>query len=399
MAAVARPIPRRPFAVRARRWARDNLFSGVWNTLLTVVSVALVGYLAYALTRFVFIDADWTVVIDNRRLLFLGRFPRGEEWRIWPPLWAFGALVGLSTGLWSRVGWRGALLFALPAALVFGFLAHGTNAVLLGVAFALAVAGYVLGGRAAPTPAATPLQRAVVAGWALLVPFALATLLVGDGVRPTRWGGFLLNVLLAVVGIEAAIPLGVLFALGRASSLRLVKVAATVYIETIRGAPLIAWLFVAWFVLPDFLPPVANIQRMDLVMRAMLMLSLFTAAYIAEIVRGGLQSIPRGQYEAAEALGLGGFSVTVFIVLPQALRAVIPALVSQLISLWKDTTLVSIIALTDGLGAAESALAQRAFFGRQREVLVFVAAVFWVGAFTMSRLSVRLERSLGVGVR
>jgi general L-amino acid transport system permease protein len=191
----------------------------------------------------------------------------------------------------------------------------------------------------------------------------------------------------------------VLLALGRTSTLPVIRTVTTAYIEAIRGAPLIAWLFIAWFVLPDFLPSVFALNRLDLVMRAMLMMSLFSGAYIAEIVRGGLQSVPRGQVEAAEALGLGSVNTLALIVLPQALRAVIPALVSQLISLWKDTTLVSILGLTDGLGGAEAAVAQRQFIGRQPEILLFVAVLFWAVAFTMSRLAQRLEDSLGVGER
>jgi general L-amino acid transport system permease protein len=399
MAVATRTLQTRPFPIRARRWARENLFSGAWNTLLTIVSVVFVGYLVFALTRFVVVQAEWDVVLENRRLIFLWRYPRDEEWRIWPSIWLLGTLAGTSMGLWSRVGWRGALLFALSLAFVFGFLAHGENGLRLAAAVVLAVAGYAYAQRARGGAPELWLRRIVIAGWAALVPLALVLLLGFGGVRPTHLGGFLLNVVLAAVAIEAALPLGVLLALARASSLPVVKVVATAYIETIRGAPLIAWLFVAWFVLPGFLPPIFNIDRMDLMMRAMLMLSIFTSAYIAEIVRGGLQSIPRGQYEAAHALGLGTVSITVMIVLPQALRAVIPALVSQLISLWKDTSLVSILPLMDGLGASEVATAQRDFFGRQREVLLFAALVFWAGAYTMSRLSVRLERALGVGTR
>ena len=397
---ATRVVVQRPFAMRAHRWARTNLFDGAWSALLTVVTVGVLGFVVFATARFVLIDAQWEVVLANRRLIFLGRMTAEDEWRVWPPIWLFAALAGYSLGAWSRVGPRGAAASAAAVLLLFALLAQGSNGVRLAFGVALAVAAYALahavlaGGRREAAG-----RRAVIAGWALLVPLTLAILLGFDGVPTARLGGFLLNVLLAAVGIAAALPIGVMLALGRASTLPAVRVAATAYIEVIRGAPLIAWLFIAWFVLPDFLPPVFNLNRMDLVLRAMLMLSIFTGAYIAEIVRGGLQSVPRGQVEAAQALGLGGFETTLRIVLPQALAAVIPALVSQLISLWKDTTLVSIIGLTDGLGGAEAAVAQREFFGRHSEVLLFAAAVFWVVAATMSRLSARLERRLGVGER
>jgi general L-amino acid transport system permease protein len=191
----------------------------------------------------------------------------------------------------------------------------------------------------------------------------------------------------------------VLLALGRASSYPAIKVVCTAWIEFVRGAPLVAWLFFGWFVLPHFLPGVLGLNDADLIVRVMIILALFTGAYIAEIVRGGLQSVPRGQVEAAGALGMGTFNVTLFIVLPQALRAVIPALVSQFITLWKDTTLVSILPVIEALSAGEVALAQSEFFGRQQEVLLFIAFLFWVVAMGMSRLSYRLERNLGIGTR
>lgn len=397
---AARIIVQRPWSVRARRWVHANLFSNAWNTVLTIITFVIVGFVAIGVARFVLIDAQWEVVLANRRLIFLGRLPADAEWRVWPPVWALALLGGYSLGAWGRIGMRGAAATALAVVLLFVLLLEGANAVRMGVAVALAVAGYGAAQYALRESAyAATGRRLAIAGWALLLPFTLAMLVAFGGVPTSRLGGFLLNVLLATVALEAALPIGVLLALGRASSLPVVRVVTTAYIEVVRGAPLIAWLFVAWFVLPDFLPPILNLNRMDLVLRAMLMLSIFTGAYIAEIVRGGLQSVSRGQVEAAQALGMSGFDTTLTIVLPQALRAVIPALVSQMISLWKDTSLVSILGLTDGLGGAEAAVAQRAFFGRHSEVLLFAAAVFWVVAATMSQLSARLERRLGVGER
>jgi len=220
-----------------------------------------------------------------------------------------------------------------------------------------------------------------------------------DGVSTRLWGGLMLNLMLGAVGIGIGFPLGVLLALGRASSYPVISWSCTAYIELVRAGPLIAWVFMALFVLPAFLPPVLGLDELDVVVRAMLVLGGFTGAYIAEIVRGGLQSLPSGQREAGEALGLNALHITTFIVLPQALRAVLPALVSQFISLWKDTTLVSTIGLIELLRAGRATSAQTEFINDQAEVLLFVAVVFWSVSFTMSRLTARLERGLGIGVR
>ena len=223
--------------------------------------------------------------------------------------------------------------------------------------------------------------------------------MISVGVRTTAWGGVMLNIMLATVGIGAGFPLGVLLALGRTSSLRVISFACTGYIEFVRAGPLILWLAMARFVLPDFLPSVGGLDEVSLVVRAMIVLAGFSAAYIAEVVRGGLQTIPRGQREAADAIGLGTFDSTWYIVLPQALRAVIPALVNRFVSLWKDTSLVVVLGFVDLLGAARAIPAQPDFVGRQAEALLFAALIFWSVSFTMSRLSARIERQLGVGVR
>ncbi|MQA00869.1 MAG: ABC transporter permease subunit [Dehalococcoidia bacterium] len=401
MAAAARVVAaRRPWHVRARRWARANLFSSGWNTLLTAVTLAVGGYITFALLRFVLVSADWGVIEANRRLIFLGRFPQGEEWRVWPPLWAFLLLAGASYGLWGRLRPRDAVVFVLSSAFLYAFMVEGANALLLGIGLALAIGTWAASDALVRGSRYEELaKRITVGGWALLVPFLLFMLAGFGGVRSSLWGGLLLNVVVATVAMEAALVLGVLFALGRASSLPLVSRVSALYIEVIRGAPLIAWIFIGWFVLPAFLPPILGLQDIGLVLRAMLIFSFFEGAYIAEIVRGGLQSVPRGQVEAAHAVGLGAVRTMTLIVLPQALRNVIPALVGQLITLWKDTSLVAIIALTDAVGAAQAAIAQREFIGRQAEVLLFVAFLFWTVAFVMSRLSQQLERALGVGQR
>ncbi len=389
-----------PFGPRARRWVRKNLFSSKLNSLLTVVSVVILGFLAYSLTRFVLVGAEWGVIDANRRLLFVGRFPSEEEWRLWPPLYLAAALGGLAGGTWASVSKRDLVWLAAGAAFVFIFLAHGTNGLLLGVAGLLAVGGYVLAHSVVTAgPGVRLLRQAVVAGSVLLIPFTLLLLMGFGGPSTELWGGYFTNVIIAAVAMTFSLPLGIGLALARRSPIRTLKYPAILFIEVIRAGPLVVWLFISRFVLPDLMPPIFGLDELDLLLRVMLMFTIFTSAYIAEIVRGGLQSVPRGQVEAGEALGMSAVAITVSIVLPQALRAVIPALVGQLIALWKDTSLVFIVGLLDFTQAGNATLFQADFSGRQKEVYVFIGFGFWLVAFAMSRLSVRVERNLGIGSR
>ena len=386
-----------PIRRRRKSWVRTNLFSDRANGALTLATLAAIGVIIFFLLDQDFFDLDFSVVEVNRHLLFVGRYPASEEWRLWPPLYFAFMLGGFSFGLWTRLSLRDAMWLGAALIFIFGFLAHGeTGAIFAGVVASGAVA-YALARRIRRSPRArSRATNVLIGGWLILIPFAVLLIVGFGGVKPALWGGLMLNIMLATIGIAVGLPLGILLALARASSLPAVKGVATAVIELTRGGPILAWLFIARFVLPEFLPGFLNT---DVIVNALIIISLFTGAYVAEIVRGGLQSIPRGQIEAARAIGLGTVNTTVFIVLPQALRAVIPALVSQLISLWKDTTLFSILSFTDALGAAEAAISQADFIGRQKEVLIFIALAFWSVAFTMSRLSHRLERALGIGVR
>jgi general L-amino acid transport system permease protein len=201
---------------------------------------------------------------------------------------------------------------------------------------------------------------------------------------------------LTIVGIVFSFPLGVLLALGRRSELPIIRWFSVGYIELVRGVPLVTILFMAQLMLPLFLPAGVTVDR---VLRAMVGITLFSAAYLAENVRGGLQAIPKGQFEAAQALGLNGAQTMIFVILPQALRLIIPILVSQFIGLFKDTTLVSIVGLFDLLGIADTVLAQPEFLGLQREVYVFISLLYWILSYAMSYVSQRLEVSLGLGER
>ena len=379
-------------------WVRRNLFSSWYNGLLTIFGLllsvwAIRGFLIWAFTQ-----AQWKVVPANLRLFLVGQYPVEQLWRIWIGLFLLAALIGISWGIWGRqLGFFGIIMFATP--LLLAILPFSLEARLRLVGLSL----IGLAGWAAARFKTDVFSKTAVIGWILIFP--LFTLIV-NGVTgeagwvprvPTNfWGGLLLTFMLTVVGIVVSFPIGVLLALGRRSKLSVMRLFCILYIELVRGVPLITLLFMAQLMLPLFLP--ANIT-IDRVLRATVGIILFSAAYLAENVRGGLQTIPKGQYEAAYALGLNGFQTTLRIILPQALRSVIPILVGQFISLFKDTTLVAIVGLFDLLGIARTVLAQPDFIGRQMEVLTFISAIYWVFSYLMSYFSQRLETVLGVGKR
>ncbi|HET6522547.1 MAG TPA: amino acid ABC transporter permease, partial [Geminicoccaceae bacterium] len=213
-------------------------------------------------------------------------------------------------------------------------------------------------------------------------------------VETSLWGGLFLTLVIAGVGITASLPLGILFALGRRSHMPVVRMLSVGFIELVRAVPLITVLFMASVMLPLFLPPGVNFDKL---LRALVGVSLFSAAYMAEVVRGGLQAIPKGQYEAAAALGLSYWKTMGLVVLPQALRIVIPGIVNTFIGLFKDTTLVLIIGLFDLLGMVQAALTDATWLGLAVEGYVFAGFGFWIFCFAMSRYSMHLERKLATG--
>jgi general L-amino acid transport system permease protein len=247
------------------------------------------------------------------------------------------------------------------------------------------------------------LRRMAFIAWVLYFPLVILLIRgIGAGGGPLSvvpanlWGGLLLTFLLTIVGISFSFPLGVLLALGRRSTLPAVRWVSIAYIEVVRGVPLVTILYMASTMVPLFLPGGENIHN---VIRAMVGITLFSAAYMAENVRGGLQAIPQGQYEASYALGLGGFQTMFFIVLPQALRLVIPVLMGLFISLFKDTSLVATIGLLELLGISRSILAQPSFIGYQREVYLYISLIYWVFSYFLSYISQRIEIALGAGDR
>jgi|HigsolmetaAR202D_1030399.scaffolds.fasta_scaffold00193_10 amine acid ABC transporter, permease protein, 3-TM region, His/Glu/Gln/Arg/opine family len=380
-------------------WLRQNLFNGVLNTLITIVLVIFIPIVLFLIVRWAIFEATWQPVATNFRLLMTGRYPIEHVWRIQACMAIIYLLFGLSAGIWQgmvRTIGIGLVGFAIFFAL-FPF-SVSARLWLVGSVVA-ALVGYFVG-----RPFSSKLRIPVIVLW-LISPFIFWLLIRGGMlglplVTTNLWGGLLLTIILAVVGIIASFPIGVLLALGRQSKLPIIKWCCTLYIELVRGVPLISVLFMAVLMLPLFLP--SNI-RIDNLVRVLVAITGFSAAYLAENVRGGLQSVPRGQYEAASALGLNVFQTTFLIVLPQALRAVIPALVGQFISLFKDTSLVSIVGLAELLGIAGIVINQPEWLqvtgGVEREVLLFAALVYWFFCYTLSKISRRIEAHLGVGTR
>jgi general L-amino acid transport system permease protein len=369
------------------------------SSLVTLLLLGLLVAMLVNVAQWVLIDARWEVITRNLRLFLIGQYPVSEAWRIWLSLLVLSSLAGLSAGVFGRTTRTLAIALSAIQALLAGLMAVSAIAPQVVLAILLNAAlvwlGMVIGFRGLVP------RRALTIGWLASIPVIVLLLNGFPGtplaaVSSNLWGGLLLTVILATVGILLSFPLGVLLALGRRSALPAVRALSTAYIEVIRGVPLVTILFMADIMLPLFLPGEVRIER---VVRAMGGLTLFTAAYVAENVRGGLQAIPTGQIEAAHALGLSTVRTNLHIVLPQALRSVIPANVGLFISLLKDTTLVTIIGLLELLGIGRAVLAQPESLGAHLEVYLFVAAVFFVLCYAMSQASYRLESALGVGER
>ncbi len=372
------------------KWLKDNLFNTWYNTILTCLALVFLFFVFRGVLTWVFTQANWQVIPANLQIFSIGPYPLEQIWRVSYVIYGLAVLLGLSAGIWNGltrqitvvIGCLGAIILLLPFATSIREQTLIAT-VILAVSFAI--------GRNKDN-----WKQWVVVGWVLSFPWTMMMLhgFGADTVSTTLWGGLLLTLILAAVGIVACFPLGVLLALGRRSQLPAIKWVSTVYIETVRGVPLIAILFMGNVLLPIFM---AGDFQLDKVIRAMIALTLFSAAYMAENVRGGLQAIPQGQVEAAQAVGLTYPKATLFIVLPQALRAVIPAIVGQFISLFKDTSLVAIIGLLDLLGIGRSVLGNSEWTGLQAEVFLFIALIYFIFTYAMSHVSQKIEADLGVG--
>jgi general L-amino acid transport system permease protein len=365
--AMVEPEPPPVASAAAPAWTRARLFDGAFNTALTLVSVAIIAALAWPTLKFLIIDAVWTgssradclpervgrevgacwPFIKAKFTQFMyGFYPASEQWRV-NVTYTLGVIL-LVPLLIPGVPWKG-----LNAVLFFGVFPI--------VGFFLLVGG-VFG-----------LQH----------------------VETRLWGGLLVTLVISFTGIIFSLPLGIVLALGRRSELPLVRTSCVIFIEFWRGVPLITVLFFATYMLPFFLP---DNWRIDGLARVLIGIVLFAGAYMAEVVRGGLQAIPRGQFEGAMALGLGYWRMMGFVILPQALRLVIPGIVNSFIALFKDTTLVLIVAIFDLLGQLRAAFADPAwatpvtlFTG-----FAFAGMIYFVVSFGMSRYALFMERRLNI---
>ena len=380
------------------KWMKENLFSSIFNTVLTILLIPLIFYLLFAVFRWAFFAAEWRAVTQFPLLFAVGQYPRDQIWRVGIILSGLFLFLGISWGRWGgllkSISFTAGLIMLVTSLLPVQHPALDLSMRLyLGSNLLIILVGYLLGSKTAIK------NIHIFVGW-LLVPVCGIVLLAGfeaseliPDVSTTLWGGLLVTILLAAGGILLSFPLGVALAFGRRSSLPVVSAFSTIFIEVIRGVPLVTILFMFSIILALFLPVESRIDRL---VRALMAVTVFSAAYSAENVRGGLQAVPLGQIEAAKALGMGNLKTTIFIVLPQALRAVLPAIVGQFISLFKDTTLVVIIGINDFLGIGRSIINSDPEFVQMRtEVYIFMAVVYWIFSYLMSLASRRMEAAMG----
>lgn len=364
-----KPLPNRPPPVSQSgvvKWAREHLFGSVTNTILTLISLYLLYLVIPPILNWAILDANlsgtdrsvcdanarggacWTFIKVRFVQIIFGLYYGVHQDQLWRPVLAFAMLGGLVTWL------------VLKFTPYKGYVAAFTLLIYPIIAFAL-IHGAWLG-----------------------LPVA----------ETSQWGGLMLTIILAGVGIVAALPIGIALALGRRSELPIVRSLSVTYIELWRGTPLITVLFMASVMLPLFFP---SEVEFDKVLRALIGITMFQSAYTAEAIRGGLQAIPKGQFEAADALGLSYWKKMILIVLPQALKISIPGIVNTFIELFKDTSLVSIIGLLDLLNMSNTAARSIEWKGYDIEAYIFAALLFWIFCYGMSRYSQNLEASLDRG--
>ncbi|MFQ3534536.1 MAG: amino acid ABC transporter permease [Aggregatilineales bacterium] len=451
---VARPVAQRGALI----WLRKNLFRTPFDAAMTLIVLVIGLSLLVQFLEWSIVQADWSVITVNFRILMQGTYPADQGSRLGLAVALITLMAGVSWGIWGKL-FRATAYAFVGGVLIFIFVPLAAESLpelsqstfgeylsnqlaplfsLLRDPVLLLIGCLLLGygiGRFAKQINRKQAVRYTLIAWFIAIPvcFILVRgLTEADGVLPfvqtNRWGGLLLTFMLAFVAIVACFPLGILLALGRMSSgthklefrapprwwlnplqwlhalsiwwrnlgnYPIIKLLCIIYIEFLRGVPLVTVFFTANLIVPLALGD----NSIDAVLRAMVALTLFEAAYIAEIVRGGLQALPPGQLEAAKALGLSPVQATLFITLPQALRIAIPPLVGQFITMFKDTSLVAIIGLTDLLGISRAVLAQSDFIGRHREIYVFVAIVYFVFSYGMSYAARQLERSGSGAIR
>ncbi len=346
--------PQATLSVRAWRWVRQSMFPSVGHSLLTLLVLALLAWCIPKALNWLVLDATfvgstrdacnphaacWLPVIERWNLFVYGFYPEAQRWRV-------------------------------------------------NLAFLLAVGAFVL-------LFFKRLDRRALLAYLVMLPLLMWWLLKGGaglpGVSSTQFAGMTVTVMLGTIGMIFALPLGILLALGRRSKKPVIRLLCVLYIELVRSVPVISLLFMASLMIQLFLPPGV---AFDILLRVQVVLILFTAAYMAETVRGGLQSLPKGQYEAAQALGFGYWKTMGHIILPQVLRQTIPPLLTQFIGLFKETTLVMVVGVLDIVGIASSTAASAEWAGHDHEIYIFLALYFFIICFALSRYARHLENNL-----
>ncbi|MCG5057868.1 MAG: amino acid ABC transporter permease [Limnoraphis sp. WC205] len=380
-----------------REWLKNNLFNTWYNSLLTWIIViglalSLANFLSWAR-----IKAQWDVIPANLSLFLVGRFPPDQYWRLWIILTLICLLSGLT---WGILGRNIPVLFSQNIILAISIVCMLAVLVPVSIPYRILLVGMVLllvatawGGKKLGQTKPDLMKWLPFTWFVFLI---IAVWFIGGGlglesVSSNLWGGLMLTLLMSIISILLCFPIGVLLALGRQSRLPIIRFLSIAYIEVIRGLPLITILFMGQVLVPLFLP---EGMRPDRILRAIVGLTMFSSAYLAENVRGGLQAIPRGQIEAAKALGLNTPLVLGLVVLPQALKISIPSIVGQFISLFQDTTLLAIVGLVELLGISGSILANPKFLGRYSEVYLFIGILYWLFCYLMSQASRKLEQQL-----
>jgi general L-amino acid transport system permease protein len=377
-------------AMTIGRWARHNLFLSPSSSLLSLVSIPLTLYIAVLAARWVLFTAHWSVVVDNLTVLLVGTFPADQIWRALVTGAGLSALFGMTIGLvliakrWKRHVVSGAVL-AVAAAVSYGIHLQW----LAGVFGCLSIALV----SCAATSRWPQIGRGMGLLWLLGVGIICA-LLAPAGVD--RWGGLLLSVLVTVIATLLSLPVGILLAFGRNSRFSSLRLACSGYIELMRSVPLVCTLYWSWIIIPLVFPPQVHIPDLA---RGIAGFVLFYAAYAAEYVRSGIQSVPRGQSEAAQSLGFSKLDESFIIVLPQALKAVIPALVGNVLDLFNNVPALFIIGLTDFLKAGQTVLANPQYSGSQYEVYAFLFAAYLAIGSLISYGARRIELKMSEGAR
>ena len=409
----------------------EELFDTTWNSIISLFSFFVIYSLVSGIINFVLVETDWTIIWKNRRMLLVGPYfvhpiTGSEIWRMWPPFYLIMIIVGSAYGSLGEKKISFLVPYAIFGLVCVTFLVYEAD-------YESPSKGEVISNRGYdPTGSLLLLFGGLGSGLLaffgvhsryhdaeeyevkyfqnLLISFTVMSFiltiiildppgdtendyswnsLLGSGVKPSAWGGLFLNLIFASSAIVVGFGLGV----GRRSNLPVFYAPSITIIELIRSGPLVAWLFFAQILLPDMVNPV---WEADIASRVIIVLSLFFGCYLAEVLRGGLQAVPHGQYEAATALGLSPLQIKLQIELPQAIRTTLPAIVSLIIGMLKDTSLVYFFGIYDAFRVAKDLPAQWDFLGQHEQALLFVGMVFWILSFSLSKISRRIEKNLGL---